>query len=170
MTGCVTAAPETWIAVACGLKQMFLHERSQIVLALWMKKRTLSVCMLQFWNVCRGKCPYILQTAGVRRNKLGYCAVTNLMSKVVDRWTAYNRHDSQCCHSPCEEAPCPFLLQSLSLAQMGAARNSPAVCLWEGGKAAQGHMAPGQVGLSRRMSQTFPFIFLNFFLWKFSKT
>lgn len=129
MTGCVTVAPETWIAVACGLKQMFLHERSQIVLALWMKKRTLSVCMLQFWNVCRGKCPYILQTAGVRRNKLGYCAVTNLMSKVVDRWTAYNRHDSQCCHSPCEEAPCPFLLQSLSLAQMGAARNSPAVCL-----------------------------------------
>lgn len=61
---------------------------SQSVLVLWMMKRTLSVCMSPFLNVCRGKCTSILQTTSIRkRNKLGYCAVTNFMSSAVDRCT-----------------------------------------------------------------------------------
>lgn len=40
------------------------------------------------WNVCQGKCTSILQTTSIRkRNKLGYCAVTNFMSSAVDRRT-----------------------------------------------------------------------------------
>lgn len=36
----------------------------------------------------RGKCTSVLQTASLgRRNKLGYCAVTNFMCRVVDRGT-----------------------------------------------------------------------------------
>lgn len=38
----------------------------------------------------RGKCTSILQTASLRRrNKLGYCAVTNSVCRTVDRGTFY---------------------------------------------------------------------------------
>lgn len=120
---------------------------------------------------CRGKCPSILQTASVSRNKLRYCAVTSIMSRVSDRCTLHviSVIGTVATHFN-EETPCPFLmLQSLSLAQIGV-RGQP--CDPALGK--QGGQ-PKVIWHQTRWyfwgeSHTFPLFPLNFSLWKISKT
>lgn len=98
LPGCELQAGPQWPAV---WKQMFLREHSQIILALWMMKRVLSVRMLQFWNVCQeGKMSLYFANREWKEEvqiNLLYCNQFHEWSQ-WQMYLAYNKRDQQCYH------------------------------------------------------------------------
>ena len=134
-------------------KQMFLHKCSQILLALWMMKGTLSVFMLQFGNVCQRKCAYILQIVSARRrNKLDYHTVCNEFHEQI-HWQMHIAYDK------CDQWYCPHWMMRKPLIST-CGHFHP--WLRQGGQP-KVTRHPGLLGLSGRKSQIF--LSLKKFYW-----